>query len=404
MTGSFLHPFAKPSRESFVRLVRGEGARVYTADGVELIDGMASLWYCAIGHGRREMAEAVAAQMTTLEAYSAFDPFTTEPAEELSARIAALSPVDGARVFLCGSGSEAVDSAMKLARVAHVQAGHPERTVIISRTRGYHGTNYGGTSAQGIAPNKVGYGTLLADVIQVDADDIEAMSLAMEQNEGRMAAVIAEPVQGAGGVFPATVEYLQSLRRLCDRHGAFLVFDEVITGFGRLGQWFGAVDYGVTPDMITFAKAVTSGYQPLGGVVCAPSVTGPLESDPDFILRHGYTYSGHAAVCAAALTNIRILESEGLLQRALHVGARLGEGLAALAADGTIAGVRGRGAVWAAALRPDQDAVAIRDRMLSLGAITRAINDCNTFCPPLVITDAEIDRLLDIFATAASGR
>ena len=404
MTGPFLHPFAKPSRESFVRLVRGEGARVYTADGAELIDGMASLWYCAIGHGRREMAEAVAAQITTLEAYSAFDPFTTEPAEELSARIAALSPVDGARVFLCGSGSEAVDSAMKLARVAHVQAGHPERTVIISRTRGYHGTNYGGTSAQGIAPNKVGYGTLLADVIQVDADDIEAMSLAMEQNEGRMAAVIAEPVQGAGGVFPATVEYLQSLRRLCDRHGAFLVFDEVITGFGRLGQWFGAVDYGVTPDMITFAKAVTSGYQPLGGVVCAPSVTGPLESDPDFILRHGYTYSGHAAVCAAALTNIRILESEGLLQRALHVGARLGEGLAALAADGTIAGVRGRGAVWAAALRPDQDAVAIRDRMLSLGAITRAINDCNTFCPPLVITDGETDRLLDIFATAASGR
>ena len=404
MTGPFLHPFAKPSRESFVRLVRGEGARVYTADGAELIDGMASLWYCAIGHGRREMAEAVAAQITTLEAYSAFDPFTTEPAEELSARIAALSPVDRARVFLCGSGSEAVDSAMKLARVAHVQAGHPERTVIISRTRGYHGTNYGGTSAQGIAPNKVGYGTLLADVIQVDADDIEAMSLAMEQNEGRMAAVIAEPVQGAGGVFPATVEYLQSLRRLCDRHGAFLVFDEVITGFGRLGQWFGAVDYGVTPDMITFAKAVTSGYQPLGGVVCAPSVTGPLESDPDFILRHGYTYSGHAAVCAAALTNIRILESEGLLQRALHVGARLGEGLAALAADGTIAGVRGRGAVWAAALRPDQDAVAIRDRMLSLGAITRAINDCNTFCPPLVITDGETDRLLDIFATAASGR
>ena len=404
MTGPFLHPFAKPSRESFVRLVRGEGARVYTADGAELIDGMASLWYCAIGHGRREMAEAVAAQITTLEAYSAFDPFTTEPAEELSARIAALSPVDGARVFLCGSGSEAVDSAMKLARVAHVQAGHPERTVIISRTRGYHGTNYGGTSAQGIAPNKVGYGTLLADVIQVDADDIEAMSLAMEQNEGRMAAVIAEPVQGAGGVFPATVEYLQSLRRLCDRHGAFLVFDEVITGFGRLGQWFGAVDYGVTPDMITFAKAVTSGYQPLGGVVSAPSVPGPLESDPDFILRHGYTYSGHAAVCAAALTNIRILESEGLLQRALHVGARLGEGLAALAADGTIAGVRGRGAVWAAALRPDQDAVAIRDRMLSLGAITRAINDCNTFCPPLVITDGETDRLLDIFATAASGR
>ena len=404
MTGAFLHPFAKPSRESFVRLVRGEGAKVYTADGRELIDGMASLWYCAIGHGRREMAEAVAAQMTTLEAYSAFDPFTTDPADQVSARIAALSPVRDARVFLCGSGSEAVDSAMKLARVAHVQAGHPERTVIISRNRGYHGTNYGGTSAQGIAPNKVGYGTLLEDVLQVDADDIEAMSIAMDKHKGRMAAVIAEPVQGAGGVFPATAEYLQSLRRLCDQHGAYLIFDEVITVFGRLGEWFGATHYGVTPDLITFAKAVTSGYQPLGGVVCAPSVTGPLEKDGDFLLRHGYTYSGHASVCAAALRNIEILESEGLLARAVHIGQRLGEGLGALAADGTIAGARGRGAVWAAALRPDQDAVRIRDRMLELGAITRAINDCNTFCPPLVISDGDVDRLLDIFATAAAGR
>jgi len=404
MTGAFLHPFAKPARPSFIRLVSGKGATVTTADGRELIDGMASLWYCAIGHGRREMADAVAQQMTTLEAYSAFDPFTTDPADAVCEKIASLSPIPGARVFLCGSGSEAVDSAMKLARVAHVQAGHPERTVIVSRTRGYHGTNYGGTSAQGIAPNKVGYGTLLDDVIQVDADDIEAMSVAMEKNKGRLAAVIAEPVQGAGGVFPATVEYLQGLRKLCDQHGAYLIYDEVITGFGRLGEWFGATHYGVIPDMITFAKAVTSGYQPLGGVVCAPSVTAPLESDPDFILRHGYTYSGHASVCAAALKNIEIIENEGLLTRSVQIGKRLGEGLTALANDGTIAAARGRGAVWAAALKPDQDAIKIRDRMLELGAITRAINDCNTFCPPFVITDAQIDTLLDVFATAASGR
>jgi len=404
MTGPFLHPFAKPARPAFIRLVSGQGATVTTDSGQVLIDGMASLWYCAIGHGRREMAEAVATQITSLEAYSAFDPFTTEPADAVSARIAALSPIRDARVFLCGSGSESIDSAMKLARVAHVQAGHPERTVIISRTRGYHGTNYGGTSAQGIAPNKVGYGTLLEDVIQVDADDIEAMSIAVEQNKGRLAAIISEPVQGAGGVFPSTAEYLQGLRRLCDDNGAYLIFDEVITGFGRLGEWFGATHYGVTPDMITFAKAVTSGYQPLGGVICAPSVTAPLESDKDFILRHGYTYSGHATVCAAALKNIDILDSENLLPRALEIGARLDAGLSALAADGTIAGVRGRGAVWAAALRPDQDAIKIRDRMLELGAITRAINDCNTFCPPLVITDAQLDTLLDMFATAAAGR
>ena len=404
MTGAFLHPFAKPARPSFIRLVSGRGATVTTADGKELIDGMASLWYCAIGHGRREMAEAVANQMTTLEAYSAFDPFTTAPADAVAEKIASLSPIIGARVFLCGSGSEAVDSAMKIARVAHVQAGNPERTVIISRMRGYHGTNYGGTSAQGIAPNKAGYGTLLDDVIQVDADDIEAMSVAMERNKGRLAAVIAEPVQGAGGVFPATVEYLQGLRKLCDQHGAYLIYDEVITGFGRLGEWFGAAHYGVIPDMITFAKAVTSGYQPLGGVVCGPGVTGPLESDPDFILRHGYTYSGHATVCAAALKNIEIIENENLLERSVHIGKRLGDGLTAMANDGIIAAARGRGAVWAAALRPDQDSIKIRDRMLELGAITRAINDCNTFCPPLVITDAQLDTLLDAFATAAGGR
>jgi adenosylmethionine-8-amino-7-oxononanoate aminotransferase len=404
MVGRFLHPFAKPARESFLTISRGKGARVWTSDGRELVDGMASLWYCAIGHGRTDMADAVARQMSTIEAYSAFDPFTTEVADSLTERIAALSPIDDARVFLCGSGSESIDTAMKLARLAHVQAGNPEKTLIISRTRGYHGTNYGGTSAQGIAPNKAGYGQLLEDVVQVDADDAEAMSVLMSKNSGRLAAVIAEPVQGAGGVFPPADGYLRELRRLCDQHGAYLIFDEVITGFGRLGTWFGSQFFDVTPDMFTFAKAVTSGYVPLGGVVLARNVCEPLESDPSFILRHGYTYSGHAVACAAAHANIDALQNEGLLGRVHHIGERIESALSALATDGTIAGVRGCGAVWAAALRPDQDAMAIRDRMLELGAITRAINDANTFCPPLVITDEELDTLLDAFATAASGK
>ena len=236
----FLHPFAKPTRERFITVARGDGARIYDADGREYVDGMASLWYCAIGHGRREMADAIAKQVTTIEAYSAFDPFTTHVADELCERIASLSPLDDSRVFLCNSGSEAVDSAMKLARLAHVQAGRPERTVIISRGRGYHGTNYGGTSAQGIPPNRAGYGPLVGDVIHVGPDDIEEMATAMSQNAGRLAAVISEPVQGAGGVFPPTEGYLAQLRRLCDTHGAYLIFDEVITGFGRLGTWFGA--------------------------------------------------------------------------------------------------------------------------------------------------------------------
>jgi putrescine---pyruvate transaminase len=396
---TFLHPFAKPSRPSFVRLVRGEGAKVWDADGNEYIDGMASLWYCAIGHGRHEMADAIAAQVRTLEAYSTFDPFTNEPADTLAERIAGLGAVPGGRVFFTGSGSEAIDTAIKLSRSAQRLSGHPERTLVISRARGYHGTNLGGTSAQGIAPNREGWGPLVPDIVNVPSDDIEAVAQLMADRAGEVAAVIAEPVQGAGGVHPPAPGYLEGLRRLCDQHGAHLVFDEVICAFGRLGHWSGAQRFGVVPDLLTFAKAVTSGYQPLGGVLVGPAVRAGLEADDSFFLRTGYTYSGHPTVCAAAHANLDILEREGLLERAFHVGARLSAGLASLAADGQIAGHRGDGAVWAAALRDDQDAMALRDAMLAGGVITRAINtDTLAFCPPLVIDDASIDRIVDTLA------
>ena len=402
---AFLHPFAKPTKDNFIKLVRGKGALVWDDKGNELVDGMASLWYCAVGHGRKEIADAVAKQIETLEAYSTFDPFTSEPVEQLAAKLVSLCPMPDARVFFCGSGSEAVDSAMKLARLAHVQAGRPERTVIISRMRGYHGTNYGGTSAQGLPLNKVGYGPLVPDVEQVASDDLEALSVLMTQRGNTIAAILAEPLQGAGGVYPPSADYLKGLRKLCDQHGAFLIFDEVITGFARLGTWFGANFYSVNPDLLCFAKAVTSGYQPLGGVFVGNAVRKPLEADPDFFLRHGYTYSGHASACVAALVNLEIIEREGLRDRATVIGKRIGDALKALAQDGVIDHARGDGAVWAAGLHASQSNVKIRDRMLELGAITRAINaDTNTFCPPLVITDSQLDKLLDAFAKAASGK
>jgi adenosylmethionine-8-amino-7-oxononanoate aminotransferase len=344
------------------------------------------------------MAEAIAAQVHTLETYSTFDPFTNPLAEEVAAKISSLSPIPDSRVFLCGSGSESIDTAMKIARTAQIQAGHPERTVIITRNRGYHGTNYGGTSAQGLPLNKIGYGALLEGVIQVDADDIEAMSIAFEKNKGNVAAIIAEPVQGAGGVWPSNTEYLASLRRLCDDNGAFLIFDEVITGFGRLGEWFGATYYGVTPDMITFAKGVTSGYLPLGGVITGPAINEALTADPSFFLRHGYTYSGHATVCAAALTNLAIIEDEKLVQRAQHVGKRIENGLKALSEDGTLTGYRGAGAIWAGELPESMDATVIRDRMIEQGVIARSIPGVIAVCPPLVITDQQIDTMLDVLA------
>lgn len=403
MPGRLLHSFAKPSSESFINIVRGDMARLWDDAGNEYIDAIGSLWYCQIGHGRNEMANAIAAQVSTLETYSTFDPFTNPLADAVAEKVASLSPLPDARVFLCGSGSESIDTAMKLARVAQIQAGHPERSVIITRDRGYHGTNYGGTSAQGLPLNKVGYGTLLEGVIQVDADNIEDMARAVEENKGNLAAIIAEPVQGAGGVWPSSTEYLAQLRRICDDNGAYLIFDEVITGFGRLGTWFGAQYYGVTPDMITFAKGVTSGYQPLGGVITNGAVNNALLADPAFFLRTGYTYSGHATVCAAALKNLEIMERENLLERATHVGARIEDGLRALTNDGTLTGYRGAGAIWAGKLPDGMDATAVRDAMIKRGVIARAIPGVIAFCPPLVITDDELNTVLDVFASVVQA-
>ena len=286
---AFLHPYAKPTRESFIRIVRGEGALVWDSDGHELVDGMASLWYCSAGHGRAEIADAIGAQARQLGAYSCFDPFTNEPADRLAEDLCAIAPMKDARVFLCSSGSEAIDTSMKLARIAHVQAGEPQRKLIISRSRGYHGVAYGGTSAQGIAPNKENFGPFVDSVVQVPADDIEALATLMHERSDEIAAVLTEPVQGAAGIYPPPDGYLTSLRRLCDQHGAYLIFDEVITGFGRLGSWFASHHYDVRPDLVTFAKAVTSGYQPLGGVFVGPAPRAALESDQDFFLRHGFT-------------------------------------------------------------------------------------------------------------------
>jgi adenosylmethionine-8-amino-7-oxononanoate aminotransferase len=216
-----------------------------------------------------------------------------------------------------------------------------------------------------------------------------------------IAAVITEPVQGAGGVHPPVEGYLAGLRRLCDQHGAFLIMDEVICAFGRLGHMFGSDFYGVRPDLITFAKGVTSGYVPLGGVVVSSSVHELLEADPSFVLRHGHTYSGHPTACAAGLAAMAITVREGLVDQSKHVGGRLADGLRSLLADDLVRQVRGEGAVWAVALREGMDPIAVRDAMLGLGVITRAVGaDTLTFCPPLVIADDQIDRIVDALATA----
>ena len=401
--GPLLHPFARPAAVAagFTTMVRGEGALVFDRQGRRYLDAMASLWHCNVGHARPEVAEAVARQLGELETYHCFERFSNPRAEELAARLAALAPVAGSRVFLTSGGSEAVDTALKLSLLAHARRGEPERTVVVSRVPSYHGVNVGGTALTGLPLNREGFGAGLADVVRVDKDDLDAVRTAFEQAPGRVAAVFAEPVIGAGGVWPPQPGYLEGLRALCDEHGAHLVLDEVICGFGRLGSWFGGRHYGVQADLTTFAKGVTSGYVPLGGVLVAPSVHEPLSADPSFVLRHGYTYSGHATACAAALACLDVTESEGLLDRAVAIGARLEPALRTLLDEGRLADVRGVGAVWGVSVPDGTDPVAVRDRMLELGVVVRPIAPTTlAVCPPLVIRDDELDEVAAALRTA----
>jgi adenosylmethionine-8-amino-7-oxononanoate aminotransferase len=390
-----LHPFTPPRKKEFLSIARGSGALVYDEDGKEYVDGMASLWYVNVGHGRAEVADAIAEQARELAGYHTFDPFTNPRAEELATKIAELSPYDNPRVFFGSSGSEAVDTAMKIARIAHREAGRTEKTIVVSRERGYHGTNYGGTSLQGIPPNREGFGPLVPGVINVVADDDEAMKKVFAEHGDEIAAVITEPIQGAGGVWPPPEGYLSHLRDLCDAYGAYLIFDEVITGFGRTGEWFGAQFYGVTPDIITFAKAVSSGYVPLSGVIVGEKVMDGLEANEGFVLRTGYTYSAHPVACAAALKCIEIQEEEGLLARATAIGERLSAGLRTMLADGLLVDVRGDGAVWAISVPDGVDVVAVRNALLEEGVIIRPIPPNHmSMCPPLVISDEQIDKIV----------
>ena len=394
-----LHAFAPPAKAEadFVNIVRGEGSLLWDDAGNEYVDGLASLWYCQVGHGRAEIVDAVAEQMRRLEAYNIFDPFTNEPAAQAAAMIVERSPHPDGRVFLGCSGSEAVDTVLKMVRQFHQLAGDAERQVVVRRTHGYHGTNFGGTSAQGIAPNREGWGDLVPHFEEVPNDDLEAAATLFADRGDRIAAVISEPIQGAGGVHLPPDGYLEGLRRLCDDHGALLVFDEVISGFGRTGQWFGAQHFGVTPDLITFAKGVTSGYLPLSGVIASRRVCEAFE-EPGFVFRTGYTYSGHPASCTAGIANLELMDAEGLVERANHVGGRIQSGLEALQADGLIESWRGTGAVYAAEL--GRDSIPVRNEMMANGVIVRPIGTCLAICPPLIITNDEVGRVLDTMAEA----
>lgn len=408
---ALLHPFARPAAErgDFLDIVSASGAEVADAQGRRYVDALGSLWYCNVGHGRAEIGDAIAAQLKTLDVFHTFDRFTNPAADALAERLAALAPMPDARVFLTSGGSESVETAVKLARIAQTQAGHPERTVVVSREPSYHGVTFAAMTLTGLAGNREGFGPLVPDVARVPYDDVDALDALDAVTEGRVAAVIAEPVVGAGGVYPPPDGYFAALRERCDRWGAYLICDEVICGFGRLGEWWGSSHYGVQPDLVTFAKGVTSGYLPLGGVLVGAAVRDPLEADPAFVLRHGYTYSGHPVAAAAAMANLDIIERERLADRAAGIGEVLEKGLGTLV-DGTrVCDVRGTMGIWALGLGEELPAPVLRDKMLEFGVIARPIGaGALAFCPPLVVTDEQLERCVDgtreaLAALARSG-
>jgi putrescine---pyruvate transaminase len=390
------HPFADMGSVRTAELVieRGEDVWVWDREGRRYLDATASLWYANVGHGRLEIAEAVAAQMARLEAYSAFGDFANEPALELAETLADLAPMP-ARVFLVSGGGDAIDTAAKLARRYWFELGEPERTVLVSRQAGYHGTHGFGTALAGIPANREGFGPQV-ETLQVPRDSLEALEAEIERvGVQRVAAVFVEPVIGAGGVYPPLPGYLEGLAALCERTGVLLVVDSVICGFGRLGTWFGIERWDVEPAMIVFAKGVTSGYLPLGGVVVSEQVAAPFWRAPGGpVLRHGPTYSAHATCCAAALANIALLGRGGLLERGCQLERPLLDALAPLASHETVAEVRGGLGLMAAVeltgelLERQPDAAArVTRHARDHGVLVRPLGTAIAVSPPLTVTE-----------------
>jgi adenosylmethionine-8-amino-7-oxononanoate aminotransferase len=378
---------------------RGEGAYVYDESGRRYFDAAAGLWYCNVGYGRAEIAEAAAAQMVKLSAYSNFGDFATRPTLDLADRLAAIAPVEDAKVFFTSGGSDSVDTATKLALRYWSELGKPERDVIIVRDRAYHGMHAGGTGLAGIPDNRAGYPQLLKNVERVAHDDAQALADTIERvGADRVAAFFCEPLIGAGGVYPVPASYLTEAREICRRTGVLFVADEVITGFGRLGEWFASTRFALDPDIITCAKGLTSGYVPMGAVIVAGRVAAPFFTTPGVMWRHGYTYSGHATAAAVALANLDIVEREGLIPRVRELEGELTAALRPLTDHALVSEVRsGTGFVAAIQLdltgRPELQG-RILPGLREAGVVTRFLTGgALQVSPSFVSTGADLKSL-----------
>ena len=402
-------------------VARAKDMHYYTPEGRAVLDGVAGLWCCNAGHNRDPIVQAIQAQAAELDFAPAFQ-FGHADGFTLASRLAQMAPGDLDHAFFCNSGSEAVDTALKIALAYWNVSGQGSRTRLIGRERGYHGVGFGGISVGGIVTNRKFFGSLLAGVDHLPhtynrseqafskgepewgahlADDLER--IVALHDASTIAAVIVEPMAGSTGVLPPPKGYLQRLRQICDRHGILLIFDEVISGFGRLGYAFAAERYGVVPDMITFAKAVNSGAVPMGGVMVRKGIHDAFMKGADHTIElfHGYTYSGHPLACAAALATQDLYRDEDLFERARKLEPIWADAVMSLKGLPNVLDIRTIGLVAAIDLASRPDAVGQRafealDRgFQEFGIMVRSTGDTIALTPPLIISEDQIGELVD---------
>lgn len=416
-----IHPLYHPSaQQGAVIFERGEGVWLYDVDGNRYLDGLSCLWNVNVGHGRQEIADAAAKQMSRLAFANGYTGFSNVPAIKLATRLARLAPGDLNAVFFTSGGGESNESAFKMARFLWNVQGKPEKLKIIARMDAYHGVTTAAMAATGMPPYWERFGPPAPGFVHAaapnpyrlgDGDPLACARAAIASIEeivaregaDTIAAVIAEPIQGAGGVIIPPVEYFHQLRALCDRYGFYLIADEVITGFGRTGTWFGMEHFGVQADMMAFAKGVTSGYQQLGGIMVSERIQKVLAAQPpDVKWMHAYTYSAHPTACAVAMANLDIIERENLVERSATMGERLLSRLEELRELPFVGDVRGLGLIARVELvedvrtkQPFAPGKKVGDRVIAearrRGLITRNRGDVIALAPPLVINEEEID-------------
>ena len=410
-------------------IVRGEGCTIIDGDGFRLLDCMAGLWCVNVGYGRTELAEAAYNQMLELPYYNSFFKTVAPPTVELAAKLSGLLGSHFSHIFFNSSGSEAIDTLIRIARHYWQVKGEPQRQVIISRVNGYHGSTVAGMSLGGMAPMHAQGGPLLPGFVHVmqpykfadgfdENEDAFAARAAQAVEDAilaagpeNVAAFIGEPVQGAGGVIIPPAGYWPRVEAICRKYGILLCCDEVICGFGRLGQWFGHQHYGIMPDLVTMANGLSSGYLPISAVGVADFIVATIKSNPDDFV-HGYTYSGHPTAAAVALKNLEIIEREDLVRRTREdTGPYLAQRLAELARHPLVGEARSLGLIGAVEIVAEpgtnrrfggsgKAGIVVRDICIAKGLMVRGVKDSIVMSPPLIITHAEIDRMIGIIAAA----